>query len=126
MPYNISMGDISKNFSRKELECQCCGRLIIATGFIDQLERVRELYGKAMVINSGYRCDVNNRLVGGEPESFHLKGSAVDVQILGSVDRFHLIASAIAAGATGIGVYSRWIHIDFGLRKFGPCIWTGR
>lgn len=120
------MSQLSPHFSRAELECQCCGRLVIAPGFLENLEKVRQLYGRPMRINSAYRCEVNNRLVGGEPGSFHLTGSAVDVAITGSVERFQLVKAAIDSNATGIGVYPRWIHIDFGKRSFGSCIWTGR
>lgn len=43
------------------------------------LQPLRLIYGKRMVINSGYRCPELNAAVGGVPTSQHLKGEAADV-----------------------------------------------
>lgn len=43
------------------------------------LQPLRKVYGKRMVINSGYRCPELNRAVGGVPTSQHTKGEAADV-----------------------------------------------
>lgn len=98
----------------------------MAEDFLQNLEAVRRLYGKPMLINSGYRCQLNNFMVGGEPHSAHLEGNAVDVSIIGSLERFELVKAAILAGAQGVGVYPRWIHIDFKKRDLGPCLWVGK
>jgi hypothetical protein len=42
------------------------------------LEQVRELLGKAMHIDSGYRCPLLNHAVGGAGNSAHMTGYAVD------------------------------------------------
>lgn len=117
---------LSKHFKRKELECACCGELILDNSFLDKLEKVRSIYGKPMLINSGYRCQLNNSIVGGEPHSAHLDGNAADISIIGSQERYELVRAAIMAGAEGIGVYPRWIHIDFKKREFGRCLWVGK
>lgn len=44
------------------------------------LEIIREIYGKPIIINSGYRCPELNRLVGGSVNSQHLTGSAADIR----------------------------------------------
>ena len=46
---------------------------------INLLQPLRVMYGKRMVINSGYRCPELNKAVGGVPTSQHTKGEAVDV-----------------------------------------------
>ncbi len=120
------MDQISEHFTKNELACKCCGRLALHPQFLEKLEHVRALYGKPMAINSGYRCEVHNTLIGGVSSSAHLDGNAVDVAIIGSVERYCLIAAAVAGGATGIGVYQRWIHIDFMKRQFGRCVWVGK
>lgn len=43
------------------------------------LEPLREHYGKAIHISSGYRCKELNRRVGGVANSQHLKGEAADI-----------------------------------------------
>ena len=43
------------------------------------LEPVRELLGKPIVVNSGFRCPIHNVAVGGVANSQHMKGEAVDI-----------------------------------------------
>ena len=43
------------------------------------LDPVRERYGKPIKVNSGYRCLIHNRTVGGVPGSQHVKGEAADI-----------------------------------------------
>ena len=43
------------------------------------LQPLRKVYGKRMVINSGYRCPELNKVVGGVATSQHVKGEAADV-----------------------------------------------
>jgi len=43
------------------------------------LEPVRELLGKPIVVNSGFRCPIHNVAVGGGANSQHMKGEAVDI-----------------------------------------------
>ncbi|WP_352422263.1 D-Ala-D-Ala carboxypeptidase family metallohydrolase [Proteiniphilum sp.] len=46
---------------------------------IGLLQPLRDLYGKPMVVNSGYRSPEVNKLVGGVPASQHTKGQAADI-----------------------------------------------
>ena len=43
------------------------------------LDPIREKFGKPITITSGYRCEKLNKLVGGKPNSQHLKGQAADL-----------------------------------------------
>ena len=45
------------------------------------LQPLREAYGEAFHINSGYRCLKLNELVGGVPSSQHTVGQAADVRV---------------------------------------------
>lgn len=45
------------------------------------LEPLREHLGLPIQVNSGYRCEMVNKLVGGVPTSQHLKGEAADITI---------------------------------------------
>ena len=53
------------------------------------LDPLREAYGKPVYVNSGYRCPRLNRLVGGSPNSQHMRGEAADI-----------VAHALMAGST--------------------------
>jgi len=43
------------------------------------LDPLREAYGKPIRVTSGYRCPQLNRLVGGAPNSQHMRGEAADI-----------------------------------------------
>lgn len=43
------------------------------------LDPVREMWGRPIRVNSGYRCPELNMLVGGAPVSQHLTGEAADI-----------------------------------------------
>lgn len=45
------------------------------------LQPLRDGYGQAMHINSGYRCPQLNKAVGGVPTSQHAKGEAADIRV---------------------------------------------
>ncbi len=44
------------------------------------LDPVRERLGKAIYVNSGYRCPKHNLKVGGAKASQHMKGEAADIR----------------------------------------------
>ena len=43
------------------------------------LDGLREIYGKPITVNSGYRCPELNKAVGGSKTSDHVKGFAADL-----------------------------------------------
>ena len=43
------------------------------------LEPAREKLGKVITVNSGYRCQVHNKAVGGVANSQHMRGEAADL-----------------------------------------------
>lgn len=43
------------------------------------LDPIRSLYGKPIYVNSGFRCEALNKLVGGAKKSSHLEGKAADI-----------------------------------------------
>lgn len=60
------------------------------------LDPLREVYGKPIHVNSGYRCERLNSLVGGVPTSDHVKGRAADITVYskeGNKKLFNLIQS---------------------------------
>lgn len=44
------------------------------------LDPLREAWGSAIIINSGYRCPILNKAVGGSKTSSHMSGWSVDMR----------------------------------------------
>ena len=56
---------------------------------INFLNPLREAWGSAIRVNSGYRCEKLNRFVGGSKTSSHLIGYGVDlIPVKGKMDEF--------------------------------------
>ena len=123
---------VSKYFSKHELACKCCGKLPTENGviteeaynaFLTKLDDHRDAIGFPYTPNSAYRCYQHNQDVGGEMDSKHLKGVAVDIPCNGE-KAAKVIEAAIRLGWKGIGVYqsggmgSRFVHIDYGRDQF--------
>lgn len=100
--------------------------------FLDRIDEVREVFGKPMVINSGYRTIYKNQEVGGKSRSSHLDGLAVDVRCTNSRDRFELMEAFLEVGFTRLGIADTFIHADladqiegqYGGLKDPNVIWT--
>jgi len=75
-----------------------------------RLQGIRDLLGRPILINSGYRTPEHNRAVGGAKNSYHLKGMAADIIIPGipalEVQR-HL-----SNWSGGMGCYEHFTHLD--------------
>lgn len=101
-------------FSRKELECHCCGVCLIDDNLISRLNQARDLAGIPFIITSGYRCQKHNSEVGGVPTSSHTKGLAVDIAFKDSNQCFKIMKSLLDAGFKRIGVNfaKSFIHCD--------------
>lgn len=81
------MGDLSKNFSRYEFECPCCGggKGEISLKLVKVLQAIRDDADRPVSIISGYRCTKHNSSpkVGGAAKSAHLGGYAADIYVKG-------------------------------------------
>lgn len=110
------MGDLSPHFSRVELACHDCGRLVLDPRLLPALERLRELAGAAIVVHDGYRCPAHNAKVGGVPHSQHELGTAADITIEGkTLQQMYDLAKQVPAFAGGgIGCYDTppRLHVD--------------
>lgn len=47
---------------------------------MDYLDKVREAFGKAIIVTSGFRSERLNKRIGGAPDSQHMKGQAADIR----------------------------------------------
>lgn len=108
------MGDVSENFDREELACNCgCGFAAADVELLEVLEVVRSYFDAPVIVTSGCRCENYNAEVGGAVNSMHVKGMAADFQVKG----FHAHAVAewlrtIYPDKYGIGEYPTWVHLD--------------
>ena len=98
------MGTISKNFSYAEFEASETakrkGIINVITSFevrdavkaltLKVLQPLRDIYGKPLEINSGYRCPKLNAEVGGVPTSQHVKGEAADIKTGNQTESYRL------------------------------------
>ncbi len=100
-------------FDFSEFACQCgCGKNEAKQELIDKLNVARSHAGMAFHINSGTRCEVNNRIGGGSLDSAHLAGWAADIRCNSSRPRHKILTGLLAAGFTRIGLGITFIHAD--------------
>ena len=108
----------SKNFKWSELQCKCgCKTVYVSTLALIKLQRLRNLVGAPIKLNSVCRCPLHNARVGGVPKSKHRStpitpATAFDIAI-GNHSKTFLIDCARKAGFKAIGVnYKTFIHVD--------------
>jgi len=80
--------------------------------FISRLEKLRQAYGRGLVVTSGFRCLPYNKAVHGAADSRHTYGDAADIMVENAMDRYDLIHHALTLGFTGIGVGANYLHLD--------------
>lgn len=122
----VDFWDTVKYFRREEFACKCgkCGGFPVepAEGLVRILDEYREEVGFPVYINSGVRCKTHNAAVGGEDNSRHLYGDAVDARCPGKTanEQYNIACRLLPNG--GVGKYSWGIHMD----TRGYCArWTG-
>lgn len=95
------------------------GRMYMLAGFA---ERVREIIGRPLIINSGFRCVKLNNAVGGSLTSQHLYAEAIDIRVSGktSSEVFNMIAASdlkydqLILEKVG---NAQWVHVSIGSKK---------
>lgn len=102
---------MSEHFTNEELQCKCCGALVLHENFLKELELLRNTYGKPMRVNCCYRCEKHNAEVGGAPNSYHKKGMAIDIHCPSAQERHTLALIAMQLGWS-IVVYKTFLHLD--------------
>lgn len=92
--------------------------------FIDLLDRVRELAGIPIVLNSAYRSKEWERKQGRDATSTHCKGTAVDIRCNTNANRYRILSAALRLGVCRIGVGATFIHLDTDGDKSQNVVWT--
>ena len=82
--------------------------------FVTRLDELRERWGKPMTINSGLRTQAHNAIVGGKPNSAHLRGLGADIKTAGLAEAIRLAVFAAMHGFVRIGIdqQGRFVHLD--------------
>ena len=92
------------------------------------LQPIRDKYGRAITITSGYRCPKLNSLIGGVKTSQHVLGQAADIKCTGTTKAvlFNVIKDMIKKGELTVGQLiweygtkkePNWIHVSLPYTK---------
>lgn len=110
---------ISDNFRVKEFACKDgSDKILIDVDFVrDKLQAIRNYFGTAITINSGYRTVAYNKKVGGATNSYHTKGQAFDIVVKGKTPA-QVAKYAQSLGIMGIIQYNTFVHVDSRTAKY--------
>lgn len=107
----------TQHFSSKEFTCSCkhsdCIEQKISKELVDNLEKCRQEYGQAVIINSGYRCLKHNKEIGGANRSQHMEGKAADTRPkLLTTDTMDEWIKVLSGTFKAMGIAQSFIHVD--------------
>lgn len=110
---------LSANFKVKEFAClDGSDTVFVSDELVSILQKVRNHFGRAVIINSAYRTETHNKKVGGSTNSQHKYGMAADIRINGiSPKTIATYINTLMPNSGGIGVYSSFVHIDVRAKK---------
>ena len=125
-----STRQLSPSFRVREFACKGSDVVLIDDELVVLLQCIREHFGKAVTITSGYRTAEHNAKVGGAKSSQHLLGRAADIQVADtSVEDVAAYAESLMPAWGGVGRYpvktgraKGWVHVDTRANKSR---WTG-
>ena len=112
---------LAPSFSVREFRCKDgSDTILVDEALTVLLQAIREHFGKAVTITSGYRTAAHNAAVGGAKSSQHLLGRAADIQVQGvSVEDVAAYAERLMPTWGGVGRYpvkagraKGWVHVD--------------
>lgn len=104
-------------FTPDEFKCHCkyadCDAVDMDPAFLRDLNTLRNVFGLPMLLRSAVRCRRHNKDIGGEDDSWHPKGKAVDVHCPDGVYMLKLVKLALQMGFR-VGIRKRMVHLDKG------------
>lgn len=115
---------LSANFTVAEFACKDgSDPVFVDSSLAALLQKIRDHFGRPVVITSGYRTAAHNAAVGGSKSSQHLLGRAADFYVEGvEVATVAAYAETLLPSRGGIGRYPKdakhptrktgWVHID--------------
>ena len=86
------------------------------------LDPLRRIYGKPIIITSGYRCQKLNTLVGGVSNSWHTQGNAADIHVASLTEATKLFSNLqkIPSVDTVLFEHStsgQWLHVQWNMAQ---------
>ena len=105
---------LSENFKLSEFACaDKSDEVFVSHELVGVLQKVRDHFGKPVVITSAYRTPSHNKKVGGTSNSRHLTGEAADFVVKG-ISPAKVGYYLEKLGVSGIGIYvsSGFVHAD--------------
>ena len=105
---------LSKNFTVKEFDCSDgTDTVFISLALVNLLQKIRNHFGKAVIINSAYRTEAHNKSIGGATYSQHKYGLAADIHINGVTPKeIAAYVETLMPSSGGIGIYKSFVHVD--------------
>ena len=112
---------LAPGFKVREFRCRDgSDAIMIDQTLVVLLQAIREHFGKAVTITSGYRTAAHNAAVGGAKSSQHLLGKAADIQVADTtVEAVAAYAESLMPDWGGVGRYpvkagraKGWVHVD--------------
>ena len=105
---------LSSNFTVKEFACKDgSDAVLVAPRLVMVLQTIRDHFGSAVTISSGYRTPQYNTKVGGVAHSQHCYGTASDIVVKGQKPAdVAAYARKIMPDWGGVGIYSSFTHVD--------------
>lgn len=105
---------LSKNFTVKEFACSDgTDTVFISLALVNLLQKIRNHFGKAVIINSAYRTEAHNKSIGGATYSQHKYGLAADIHINGVTPKeIAAYVETLMPSSGGIGIYQSFVHVD--------------
>ena len=102
------------HFKLSEFECPCCKVQDMDNEFLMRLDAARAIARIPFNITSGYRCIPHNADVGGEFNSRHLLGEAVDIAVTDPEQRALILDALKQAGLTSFALSKEhsFLHVD--------------
>lgn len=86
---------------------------VVSLKLYDLLDRIREEFGKPILVNCGYRSPEHNAAVGGVKNSYHTLGLAADIRPKDLKDLAELQELADNMNPFGgVGFYDTFVHVD--------------
>lgn len=113
-PVVIGKVQIARNFTLDEIACRHCNEVkFVSYELIEVAQAVRDYFGKPIRL-VGYRCPEHNKAIGGDDNSGHMYGKALDLSAWNNdippIDIYNFVKEF--KEVEGLGIYSGHVHID--------------